>query len=107
MTDQVHVQLIAIDVENAANNQLLWDLSGDPMECHDAGARWVKQAAAADPDRADVYGRFLDRISGLADQPPPESGFTIIINPPLGLLWSVTWPWAPRPASSRVRGVPG
>lgn len=104
---RVHVQLMAIDPRDVTNTQMLWELTGDPMECHYAGARWVKQAAARDPDRAAVYGRFLDRISGLADQPPPESGITVVINPPLRLLWSVTWPWAPRPTSSRVSDAPG
>lgn len=31
--DQVHVQLLALDFRNSANNQLLWELTGDPMEC--------------------------------------------------------------------------
>jgi hypothetical protein len=34
MTDRVHTQLITVDFQNTANNQLLWDLTGDPMECH-------------------------------------------------------------------------
>lgn len=100
INDQVHVQLIAIDPQNNANNRLLWEATGDPMECHYAGARWVENAAAADPGRADIYARFLRRISGLADQPPPESGILIIINRPLRLLWSATWPWAQNPTPS-------
>ncbi|MDN5803022.1 MAG: hypothetical protein L0H26_00285 [Microlunatus sp.] len=106
MTDQVHVQLIAIDPQNNANNRLLWEATGDPMECHYTGARWVENAAAGDPARADIYARFLTRISGLADQPPPESGLTIIINRPLRLLWSVTWPWAPQPDEESPRWPP-
>ncbi len=66
------------------------------MECNYVGARWVERGAEKNPDRSDVYRRFLDRISGLADQPPPESGVTVIINQPLRLLWFVTWHWAPR-----------
>ncbi|MDN5764024.1 MAG: hypothetical protein L0H41_17135 [Microlunatus sp.] len=96
----VTVQMLALDFGNSANNQLLWELTGDPMECHYAGARWVERAAKANPSQAEVYRRFLDRISGLADQPPPESGITAIINKPLRLMWSVTWPWAPHSRST-------
>lgn len=99
MTDQVHVQLLALDFRNTAKNQLLWELTGEPMECHYAGAHWVERAAEENPDQAEVR-RFLDRITGLADQPPPESGITVIINKPLCLMWSVTWPWAPQPRST-------
>lgn len=59
--DHVHVQLIALDFRNTANNQLLWELTGDPMERHYAGARWVEQAAEENPAQAEVYRRFLDR----------------------------------------------
>lgn len=90
----VTVQLLALDLRNSANNHLLWELTGEPMECYYAGVRWIERAAEENPDQAEVYRRFLDRISGLADQPPPESGITVIINKPLRVMWSVTWPWA-------------
>ena len=96
----VTVQMLALDFANNANNQLLWELTGEPMACHYAGARWVERAAEENPAQAEVYRRFLDRISGLADQPPPESGITVIINKPLRLMWSVIWPWAPQPRST-------
>jgi len=93
---EVHVRMLAIDPQDSTNTRLLWEATGDPMECHYAGARWVRDAADADPERTDIYDRFLGRISTLADQPPPKSGVLVIINPPLKLLWSVTWPWAAR-----------
>lgn len=40
--EEVHVQLIAIDARNAANNRMLWEATGDPMECHYAGAAGSK-----------------------------------------------------------------
>jgi len=33
------------------------------MEGNYAGAQWVERAAEKNPDRSDVYRRFLDRIS--------------------------------------------
>jgi len=53
----------ALDLHNAANDQLLWELTGDPMEGNYAVAQWVERAAEKNPDRSDVYRRFLDRIS--------------------------------------------
>ena len=50
-------QLLASDFRNSANNQLLWALTGDPMECHYAGTRWVERAAEEN-HQTEVYRRF-------------------------------------------------
>jgi hypothetical protein len=57
----VTVQMLALDFGNSANNQLLWKFTGDPMECHYAGARWVQRAAEEKPDQAGVYRRFQEQ----------------------------------------------
>lgn len=82
MTNRVHAQLIAVDFHNSANNQLLWELTGDPMERHCAGARWVEQTVAAHHWSVTWTLGAVTRRRGLSDGHHRSTGH--VIGPCLG-----------------------
>lgn len=72
------------------------DMRGLPMDAHTAGQAWVEQQVrTADDDlTAGLYERFGNAIGRFVDEPPPTAGFRTVINPKIGIMWILAWPWS-------------